>query len=194
MLPIMNDLSKQSHHFYTLIMILFIDILISQIEKMTGDIMLTFKQDHDVFRYRSVGITITNDHILIHKQEDNSYWSLPGGRCEFHESSEETIIREIAEELGEKITVLRLIWIIENFYTSQKYKYHEIALYYHIAFDDHSRIMDLSAVHQGREAHTKLIFAWHPIDRLHTVNLKPEFLVNGLKNVPKHIEHIVVRY
>ncbi|MBN1153458.1 NUDIX hydrolase [candidate division KSB1 bacterium] len=153
--------------------------------------MLTFKQDNNVFRYRSVAVAIKDGCVLIHKQADTDYWSLPGGRCEFHETSAETIAREMEEELGEKITVTRLLWVSENFYSTKRHKYHEVAFYYLIEFDDRSPLMDLSATHIGHESHVKLIFAWRPINKLDAVNLKPDFLIRGLQHIPEQIEHII---
>ena len=175
-------------------MILYSYLIILQFNQQSkGGILLQFKDGINVFRYRGVAVAIENNHVLLHKQEKHDYWSLPGGRCEFHETSRETVVREIEEELHEKVEAPRLFWFCENFYATPNHKYHEIALYYEIKFNSNSQIMDFSKTYQGKEIDARLIFKWFPIDQLHKINVKPEFLVKSLQNIPDHVEHIITR-
>lgn len=52
-----------------------------------------------------------NGEILLHKRSDNHLWSLPGGAMELGESIEECIIREVKEETGFEVEVLKCIGI-----------------------------------------------------------------------------------
>lgn len=61
--------------------------------------MITFERDHNKFNFRVAGIAIHNNRILLHTTEKDDFWNLPGGRVEFNESTDQTIIREIKEEL-----------------------------------------------------------------------------------------------
>lgn len=49
--------------------------------------------------------------ILLHKRSDNHLWSLPGGAMELGESIKETVIREVKEETGFNVEVVRCIGI-----------------------------------------------------------------------------------
>ena len=57
------------------------------------------------FNYRAAGILIEQDHVLLHKQVDDQYWALPGGRVELGEQARDTIVREMKEELGYEVHV-----------------------------------------------------------------------------------------
>jgi 8-oxo-dGTP pyrophosphatase MutT (NUDIX family) len=52
--------------------------------------------------------------ILLHKRSDNHLWSLPGGTMELGESIEQTILREVYEETGFQVKILRCVGIYSD--------------------------------------------------------------------------------
>jgi len=56
-------------------------------------------------------VTDDNGKIVLHKRSDNHLWSLPGGAMELGESIEQTIIREVKEETGFDVQVIKCIGI-----------------------------------------------------------------------------------
>jgi ADP-ribose pyrophosphatase YjhB (NUDIX family) len=52
--------------------------------------------------------------ILLTRRSDNNRWCLPGGHMEAGESVEETCVREVREETGLRIKVVRLIGVYSN--------------------------------------------------------------------------------
>lgn len=63
----------------------------------------------------------SGEKILLTRREDNGEWCLPGGALDAGESAEECCIREVYEEIGVAVEVVRLIGV----YTSP----HQIIVY-----------------------------------------------------------------
>ncbi len=51
--------------------------------------------------------------VLVQHEPDskNDFYRLPGGRVEFREKLEDCVVREIEEETGLKVRVIRLLWV-----------------------------------------------------------------------------------
>ena len=53
----------------------------------------------------------TRDRILMTQREDNSRWCLPGGGMDPGESASETCVREVLEETGLEVKVVKLVGV-----------------------------------------------------------------------------------
>lgn len=148
-----------------------------------------FKTDKSTFLFRVAGILIKDGYILLHKDINDDFWSLPGGKVNIAEESQLSIQREFLEELGVIVKVDRLIWTVENFFNYNSNAYHEIGLYYKVLSDDS---LFTTESFNGIEGE-RLIYKWTPIEELDNLALYPEFLKAELKSVPKHPKHIVVK-
>lgn len=49
--------------------------------------------------------------LLLHRRTDNGNWALPGGTMETGERADECIVREVWEETGYRVEVVRLVGI-----------------------------------------------------------------------------------
>ena len=56
----------------------------------------------------------TKDKILLTRRADNNQWCLPSGRIESGESVTEACIREVLEETGLQVEIVKLISIYSN--------------------------------------------------------------------------------
>ncbi|MFR5875408.1 MAG: NUDIX domain-containing protein, partial [Eubacterium sp.] len=89
-----------------------------------------FKIDNSICNFRSVGVLIKNDKILVQRDKDGNVYALPGGHVKIGESSADTLIREYKEETGADIICNKLIWIEECFWEWNNVKTNTLAFYY----------------------------------------------------------------
>lgn len=71
-------------------------------------------QDY-IFNIRITGILIENNEILLVKQKlsDKRNWSLPGGRLERGETLSQGLIREMKEETGLDVEIVRMLYVCD---------------------------------------------------------------------------------
>ena len=156
--------------------------------------MIRFDQGTRRFNYRVVGVAIHDGSVLLHRADHEPFWTLPGGRAEHGETAEQTIRRELLEELGTSVEVGRLLWLVENFFDYEGLNYHEVALYFLIRFPAGSAPLNAEAF-DGADATVPLRFKWFAVERtqLASLPLLPAFLPEGLVNLPTSVVHIVQR-
>lgn len=158
--------------------------------------MITFKKGKNWFTYRVAAIILSTNRrrVLLHKNDADPFWSLPGGRGEFFEPSAETVVREMKEEMGIDVAAGRLAFVIENFFEYGGCDCHELGFYYLVEprGDAGRRIYETPSF-EGREGDQKLYFKWFEVSELECVELFPRCLRVRLKNLSGAIEHVVHR-
>ena len=153
--------------------------------------MLCFDEGNHRFNYRVAGVAIVDGNVLVHRGENEPFWSLPGGRGEFFEFSKNTLAREMMEELEVPVEVGRLLWIAENFYDNLTRRYHELAWYYEMTLPDSVGPSARPEPFFGDDNGVPVEFRWHPIDRLRDLIVQPRFLIDGLRELPQTVQHVV---
>jgi 8-oxo-dGTP pyrophosphatase MutT (NUDIX family) len=126
--------------------------------------------------------------VLLHRCRDDHFWALPGGTIEPGELSDETLCREIAEELSLTARAVRLLWVTENRFTYQQRRFHEIGFYW---------LLDVAGYawpeHDGKfVASEGFIFRWAAMTDLAALTIKPNFLRNGIKSLPTATVHLQI--
>lgn len=74
--------------------------------------------------------------VLLHLRTDNGLWALPGGAIEIGERADESIVREVAEETGYAVEVVRLVGIYSDPETTTiTYPNGDVAAYVSLLFE-----------------------------------------------------------
>lgn len=153
--------------------------------------MITFDTCKGKFNYRSAAVILHQDHVLLHRAEQDEYWALPGGRVEFHEFSSETVTREIQEELGRQSKAHRHLWYLENFFEYNSCLVHEISNIYLVGLLN-PPVIDSEADFKGIEEPATMLFRWVPLASASDYKIQPGFLPSRLNSLPNELEHIQV--
>jgi len=156
--------------------------------------MIRFEEGRNRFNYRILGVAVHEDLVLLHKAEGEKFWTFPGGRAEFGEAAEPTLKREMKEEIGTDVDVIRLLWFVENFFTYTGMRYHEIALYFLMQLPTTSKYLNQRSF-QGEEAGLALTFQWFPIqpEVLSSLPWLPSFLQTAVQKLPESVQHVIQR-
>ncbi|BCB04298.1 NUDIX hydrolase [Bacillus sp. KH172YL63] len=149
---------------------------------------IVFKNDGDVFNYRVAAVWIEDKHILLHRQREDSYWALPGGRVVLGEPSRESLKREMLEELGVHVDVGRLLMVNENFFPYKEWNFHEMGMYYEVSTENNRLFQE--GEFQGMEG-DRLLYKWYPIDELNEVELYPVEAKTLLEGRSNDIHHVI---
>ena len=160
--------------------------------------MVEYKVNPEGFGYRVAGVLLNKGKVLLSTDDQVDFWVLPGGGVKPFESSEEAIKREFQEEIGVKIEVVRLLWIIGNSFIFDNIKVHGIGLDFLVnpiewnekltremfyGFEDDFKVIGTRYEHLED---LKLTFRWFDIAELDTVTIKPKVYHEALRNIPEH--------
>lgn len=147
------------------------------------------------FQMRIAGLGFRDGHVLVHRATHESFWTFPGGRAEIGETSEETIAREMVEELGVAVEVGRLLWIVENFFHYEGRDWHELGFYYLMEVPECFPFQSGEIVHRVRDGNSDLEFKWVPAtsEALKALDIPPYFIADEIESLPLAPRHLVWR-
>lgn len=163
---------------------------------MTQDTRIRMKfKPKRIFQMRIAGLAFRDGHVLVHRATHENFWTFPGGRAEIEETSQETLKREMVEELGVTVSVERLLWVVENFYHYEKKDWHELGFYYLMALPESFPFHPSDIVHQVRDHNNDLEFRWVEATRsaLTELDIPPYFIADEIENLPVSVRHLVWR-
>lgn len=129
---------------------------------------------------RAAAIIIHENKILLHKDLRTDYYALVGGRVKLGETSEETIKREIKEEMGKDIDIKGYIATIENFFNAENKKYHEIIFVYNAEFIDKKDKENIDTI-KNIEGEEYLMYEWIDINKIDQYDVRPKTIKEVLK-------------
>ncbi|MBN1135833.1 MAG: NUDIX hydrolase [Anaerolineae bacterium] len=107
------------------------------------------------------------DQILVAEWYDRSkghhFYRPLGGTIEFGERSQQTIERELMEELGAQVTDLRYLTTVENLFVYNGQQGHEIVLLYEGSFVDHA-LYEVEVINGQDDGDVPLKAVWKRLD------------------------------
>lgn len=142
----------------------------------------------DEARIRPIAVCLFRhgDRILVSEAYDESaghYFCRPlGGGIEFGEHSRDAVLREIREELGAEVEGLELVGVLENVFTYEGARGHEIVFVYDAEFKDR-RMYERGEIQGYRvETDSGFVAAWQSPEEMKgkKAGLVPEGLADLL--------------
>ena len=142
---------------------------------------LTVVLDNKKLNIRACAVIIHENKLLVHNNINESHIALVGGRVKIGESSEQTLKREILEEMGKEIEILEYVSTIENFFDADDMPYHEIMFVYRADFKNEEDKKILDTIHNV-EGEDELRYDWIDLDKIDEYPLKPKVLKEMIVN------------
>ncbi|SDN08495.1 NUDIX domain-containing protein [Fictibacillus solisalsi] len=125
------------------------------------------------FHHLARAVIIKNNRILLAKAIGTINTFLPGGHIEFGESAKDALERELAEELGIRPTVGKLLGLVEHKWEKQGILHCEINQFFEVESDE----LDSDDFPVSRESH--ITFFWSEAGKLEANNVQP-YPIRGL--------------
>lgn len=150
------------------------------------DISINLQDDYRL-NVRAAAIITHNNKVLLHKNSNEDYYALLGGRVAIGEDSTQTIKREILEEMGKEIEVTEYLATIENFFPWNGCKTYEIQFVYRAEFTD-EKDKALQETIKNKEGKDYIQYEWLDLNNLDEYPIKPKVAKEILKE-PKYPVH-----
>lgn len=148
-----------------------------------------FIDDETICNFRSAGILIQNNKILVQREKDGNEYAFPGGHVVVGETSEQSLKREYLEETGAKINIEKLIWIEECFWNWGNKEAHTVAFYYLISLEEPTAIPN--DYFASQKDNCNVILEWITVEKLAQLIFYPDFAKDHMQHFPNHIKHFI---
>ena len=135
------------------------------------------------FKFRVCGIVRVNNKYLTVKIQNNDFYCLPGGHVELGEDTDSAVLREMKEELGYEVKIVRLVSIIQNFFKAKDGRmFHELGYYYIVEPTniDEVNLEDYIRMENDKGEMKRLEFKWFDLETLKDARFLPEVLKEKL--------------
>lgn len=115
-------------------------------------------------------VILDRGKILICKNKRNDYYFLPGGHVEFGETAQQALGRELKEELNIEADTIEYIGTVENMFSENGNRHHEINLVFAVKPQNHS----------SASIENHIEFFWIGTNKLAGENVEPIALKNAV--------------
>jgi 8-oxo-dGTP diphosphatase len=129
------------------------------------------------FHLLARAVIVLDNHVLLAHDEGSEYTFLVGGHVEYGEGIENTLKREIHEELGIDCEVGQYLGAIEHEWENSEGKNYEVNHIFEV------KINSLQDLTSPKSCEPRLEFLWSTIDDLEKNNLQPSPLQILLQSI-----------
>ena len=151
-----------------------------------------FKSDEYTCDLRAAGVLVHGEKLLVQREADGNEYALPGGHVKIGETTSDSLIREYKEETGADITVERLLWTEECFWSHNGRQVHNITFYYLINLADDSDLPDTGGFLPHKD-NSGVVYGWMPVKKLNDIIIYPEFIRNTIHDLSAPPRHFVTK-
>ncbi len=148
------------------------------------------------FKFRVNSIILKDDKVLLVDMKNNGFWCCPGGHVHIGEDTLSAVKRETKEEAGIEAKKIKLVGIIENFFSSKDgRKHHELSFYY-LLKDlkiPTGRDKDFHYIEHDEDKLVELNFKWIPLDDVEKYDIRPAPLKQMLSKKEFEFTHTFVK-
>ena len=148
-----------------------------------------FVKDNTICNFRTTGVLLRGDKILVQRDRGGTEYALPGGHVTIGETAETALIREYKEETGADILCERLVWVEETFWQWNGKNTHGIAFYFLISLKNNSDIPD--GYFSSQKDICNVVLEWVTIEQLKDMTIYPRFLIDKIGCIADGIEHFI---
>lgn len=146
---------------------------------------LTLSTSEGKLNVRVAAVILSDGKILVEQNSRVDFAVCLGGRVKFGETAEHAIERELTEELGEKPRVIRPLYVHQNFFDMDGYKYHELCFFFLVEVAQRIREKQTMGNLNGISR-----FTWVDIAALSKMKFYPTFLKQSVNNLPQQLTFI----
>lgn len=148
-----------------------------------------FQSENSICNFRSAGVLIQDDRILVQREKGGNEYALPGGLVLQGETGEQAVVRRYKEEANADIICEKLIWVEESFWEWNNKTTHSICFYYLIHLKDKDSIPKNTFVSQIGNDNVE--YGWIDIKKLDELTLYPSFAKAEVLSISEGVKHFV---
>ena len=125
------------------------------------------------FNFRVAVIAYNNNKILLQRCSKDLFYSLIGGRVQLGESSLDAVKREVSEEVGIQIKdeEVKLIKVLENFFTYNNTKFHELLYIYRLESEEINAMGNFKTLDKDDSFNE-----WFSVEEIEKLDIRPEII------------------